>query len=579
MQSRQEDTDGYVERHARGQELLILSLDAGQIRSSARSSAAGRRYAETVLRVAGDIHASPLLELEREDGRDVILPTSRKLFDRVATLAVADCLVGGSAFRRRAIRELLNAAAFANWNPAHFLDTAEMTAGMALGLCWTRPLLTRTEHDTIVTAIVEKGLSPGLAAAAAGAPWMTVCNNWNIVCCTGMIAGAAAMDDIDKALSRDALACFLPALQHGLSAFGADGGYGEGPDYWEYATRYAVLAHALLDGLGLAAVVPAALARTWRYGRDLTGPSGRVFNFGDATERPRRAPVLGWLAHIAGDPGALAWQHAAPGDPHPFDLLWCAPETEPLPNDDALSAYEPAGLAVLRAGTTWLVLKGGRNDVNHAHLDLGTFVLEMAGRRFVSELGRENYALPGYFEPERRFGYFRTQAAAHSTLLIDGAPQSTAAFARLLGTGREAGRRFAAYAIGDDGWPIGWCRGVVLEDPDTVFIVDELEEKTAAIPASTWQAYTEASAALDGPRALLTLDGADVAAEILAPAGLGWSFEPAPSPAGESSNAAFGRLFFAVPAAAGTQSVIVRFAAGRSSQWHPSAIADWPLNA
>lgn len=557
---------------------MILSLNAGQIRSSARSSAAGRRYSDWVLQAAGDIHAAPLLELEQEEGRDVILPTSRKLFDRVATLAVADCLVGGSGFRRRAIRELVNASAFADWNPSHFLDTAEMTTGMALGLCWTKPLLTRAEHDTIAAAIVGKGLAPGLTAAAAGAPWMTAGNNWNIVCCTGMIAGAAAMADADTPLFKDVLACFRPALRHGLSAFGADGGYEEGPDYWEYATRYAVLAHALLDDLGLAADVPGAIARTWRYGRDLTGPSGRVFNFGDATERPRRAPVLGWLADRAGEPAAMAWQHAAPGDPHPFDLLWCAPEAGPLPADDTPAAYEPAGVAVLRAGTTWLVLKGGRNDVNHAHLDLGTFVLEMAGRRFVSELGRENYALPGYFDPERRFGYFRTQTAAHSTLLIGGAPQSTTACARLLGAGQDGARCFAAHAIGDGGWPVTWRRGAVLDGADTVFIVDELEQEDAASPAGIWQVYSEAATTLDGPRALLTIDGLVVAVEILAPDGLVWSFEPARSPVGESSNAAFGRLYFTVPAATGALSIIVRFATSVPREWHPTAIADWPLD-
>ncbi|MCO5153597.1 heparinase II/III family protein [Shinella sp.] len=535
------------------------------------------RYSDWVLQTAGDIHTAPLLELEREDGRDVILPTSRKLFDRIATLAVADCLVGGSAFRRRAIRELLNAAVFTDWNPTHFLDTAEMTTGMALGLCWTRPLLTRADHDTIATAIATKGLAPGLAAAAAGASWMTVSNNWNIVCCTGMIAGAAAMADTDATLSGDVLACFRPALRHGLSAFGADGSYEEGPDYWEYATRYAVLAHALLDDLGLATDMPDAITRTWRYGRDLTGPSGRVFNFGDATEQPRRAPVLGWLAGRASEPAATAWQHTAPGDPHPFDLLWCAPEAGPQPADDAPTAYEPAGVAILRTGTTWLALKGGRNDVNHAHLDLGTFVLEIAGRRFASELGRENYALPGYFEPARRFDYFRTQTAAHSTVLIDGAPQSTTAFARLLGVGQRDGRRFAAYAMGDDGWPVDWRRGVALDGADTAFIVDELEQKGAATPAGFWQFYSEATVDLDDACARLTLDGVTVTAEILAPVGLAWSFEPAPSPTGESSNAAFGRLFFPVPAATGTQSVVVRLAAGQPSLWRPAAIAAWPL--
>ena len=131
------------------------------------------------------------------------------------------------------------------------------------------------------------------------------------------------------------------------------------------------------DGACGAPAVTCRPGRAWDH-----GPSGRAFNFGDATERPRRAPVLGWLAGIAGDPAAMAWQHAAPGDPHPFDLLWCAPQSPAAADDDTPAAYEPAGVAVLRAGSAWLVLKGGRNDVNHAHLDLGTFVLEMAGRRF-----------------------------------------------------------------------------------------------------------------------------------------------------------------------------------------------------
>lgn len=560
---------------------MILSLDPARIRLSARSSSAGKRYAAAVLQAASDIQNASLLELEREDGRDVILPTSRKLIDRVATLAIADCLTGGSSHRRRAIRELLNAAALPSWNPGHFLDTAEMTMGMALGLLWTRPLLSRAERDTLATAIVEKGLSPGLAAAAAGAPWMTAENNWNIVCCAGMIAGAAALDGIDKETRDAAFGCFMPAIHHGLRAFGSDGGYLEGPDYWEYAVRYAVLAQAFLKDLGIGPEPPAGLLNTWRYGRDLTSPSGRVFNFGDATEEPRRSPVLGWLAERTGDRQAAAWQHAAPGDLHPFDLLWCAPDAETTTTDGS-AAYEPAGIAVLRGGAAWLTLKGGRNDVNHAHLDLGTFVLEMAGKRFVSELGRENYALPGYFDRARRFGYFRTQTAAHNTLLIDGAEQSIDADAKLLGTGQKGDSHFAAYEIFDGVGPFVWRRGAALVQSDTVFIVDELEADENLVPSTTWQVYTQAAVTLDGTRATFALEGVVVEADILEPTGLDWSFEPARSPAGESSNAAFSRLFFDVPASARAQSIIVRFSlAGdtRPKASKPAAIATWPLGA
>ncbi|HEV7253521.1 MAG TPA: heparinase II/III family protein [Mesorhizobium sp.] len=560
---------------------MIVSLDPARIRLSARSSSAGKRYAAAVLQAAGDIQNASLLELEHEDGRDVILPTSRKLIDRVAALTIADCLTGGSSHRRRAIRELLNAAAFPSWNPAHFLDTAEMTMGMALGLLWTRPLLSRAERDTLAAAIVEKGLSPGLAAAAAGAPWMTAENNWNIVCCAGMIAGAAALDGIDKEIRDAALGCFVPAIHHGMRAFGADGGYLEGPDYWEYALRYAVLAQAFLKDLVIGPEPPTGLLDTWRYGRDLTGPSGRVFNFGDATEEPRRSPVLGWLAERTGDREIAAWQHAAPGDPHPFDLLWCAPDAETTITDGS-AAYEPAGIAVLRGGATWLALKGGRNDVNHAHLDLGTFVLELAGTRFVSELGRENYALPGYFDRARRFGYFRTQTAAHNTLLVDGAEQSIDAHAKLLGTGQEGDSHFAAYEIFDGARPFVWRRGAALVHSDTVFIVDELEADAGPVPSTTWQVYTQVAVTLDGARATLALEGVMVEADIVEPTGFAWSFEPARSPVGESSNAAFGRLFFDVPASARAQSIIVRFrlAGGTPSKApKPAAIATWPLGA
>ncbi|WP_439615895.1 heparinase II/III domain-containing protein [Shinella sp.] len=557
---------------------MILSLDPARIRLSARSSSTGRRYAAAVLQAASDIQTAPLLELEREDGRDVILPTSRKLIDRVATLAIADCLTGGSTHRRRAIREVLNAAAFPSWNPAHFLDTAEMTTGVALGLLWTRPLLSRTERDMLATAIVEKGLSPGLAAAEAGAPWMTAKNNWNIVCCAGMIAGAAALEGADNHVRDAALGCFVPAIDYGLRAFGADGGYTEGPDYWEYAVRYAVLAQAFMKDLGIGPDAPAALLNTWRYGRDLTGPSGRMFNFGDATEEPRRSPVLGWPANRTGDPDAMAWQHAAPGDPHPFDLLWCAPDLETVSASEGPVAYEPAGIAVLRKGTTWLALKGGRNDVNHAHLDLGTFVLEMAGQRFASELGRENYALPGYFDRARRFGYFRTQTAAHNTLRIDGTEQSIDAYATLLGTGQEGENRFAAYEIFDER-PSVWRRGVALADGGAVFIVDEREAGNGPLPRATWQVYTQATVTLDGACAKLALGDVMAEAEILEPAWLVWSFERAPSPAGESSNAAFGRLFFDVPASREAQSITVRFSlAGDAGGWKPAAIAGWPLS-
>lgn len=56
--------------------------------------------------------------------------------ERIGLLAAAYWLTEKPAYAERAKKELLAAAAFEDWNPSHFLDTAEMTLGVALGYDW-----------------------------------------------------------------------------------------------------------------------------------------------------------------------------------------------------------------------------------------------------------------------------------------------------------------------------------------------------------------------------------------------------------------------------------------------------------
>ena len=65
--------------------------------------------------------------------RQAQLFVSRSVLDRVYTLAYAHRLRGGVAYRDRLWRELDAVAAFKDWNPPHFLDTAEMTHAVAVG--------------------------------------------------------------------------------------------------------------------------------------------------------------------------------------------------------------------------------------------------------------------------------------------------------------------------------------------------------------------------------------------------------------------------------------------------------------
>ena len=100
-----------------------------------------RIYAE-VKKSADKILAAPVSKYEKPDGRR-LLSVSRRVLDRVRTLALVHRLEGDPRYADRAWKELEAAAAFPDWNPAHFLDTAEMTHAFALGYDWLYDRWTR----------------------------------------------------------------------------------------------------------------------------------------------------------------------------------------------------------------------------------------------------------------------------------------------------------------------------------------------------------------------------------------------------------------------------------------------------
>ena len=100
-------------------------------------------------------------------------------------------------------------------------------------------------------------------------------NNWNIVCCGGAIVAAVVLRSVQPQLCGEIIDRASEAMLHGLSGYSPDGGWPEGPSYWEYATRYAAFAIAALEDAGLDSRNLGAspgLGSTWRFGQDLTGP-------------------------------------------------------------------------------------------------------------------------------------------------------------------------------------------------------------------------------------------------------------------------------------------------------------------
>jgi len=180
-----------------------------------------------------------------------LLGTARDLEGRIFTLAGLYRITGDKRFADRAIKEMLATAAFPDWNPAHFLDTGEITAALGVGYDWLYPVLTPADRATIEHAIATKGIDPWLERIKNGEAIHHEHNNWNQVCNGGETIGALAIADVDPERARAIIDHARVAIGDIMQLFAPDGGFEEGPGYWNYATSYNVLfIDALNSALG-----------------------------------------------------------------------------------------------------------------------------------------------------------------------------------------------------------------------------------------------------------------------------------------------------------------------------------------
>src|SRR5207248_2029286 len=165
-----------------------------------------------------------------------LLETSRRVMGRIYTLALVYRLNAEPRYAQRAWQELAAAADFKDWNPRHFLDTAEMTHAFAIGYDWLYDYWTPEQRATLRTAIVEKGIKPALEIENKKAWWAATSYNWNQVCNGGIGMGALAVADEEPDLAGDFLGKALKSIQLAMAEYGPDGAWPEGPGYWNYAT-------------------------------------------------------------------------------------------------------------------------------------------------------------------------------------------------------------------------------------------------------------------------------------------------------------------------------------------------------
>jgi hypothetical protein len=463
-----------------------------------------------------------------------LLATSRRVLDRVYTLALLYRLEGDQRYAERAREELQAAAGFKDWNPRHFLDTAEMTHAFAIGYDWLYDVWTAEQRAALRGAIIEKGLEPALGCYRGTAPYPAfpqMRHNWNQVCNGGIGLGALSIADEAPELAGEILHAALASLRLAMSEFAPDGAWKEGPAYWGYATDYNVVFLAALEsalGTDFGMSQMTGFENTGLFPIYLTGPLGRTVNYADSSDGTVRAPQMFWLARKFHRPEFAHYQARAAA-PHALDLLWFDPRDSvsvagpELPLD---KYFRGAEVATFRGAwedrdAVFAGLKGGDNKANHSHLDLGSFVLDALGKRWAADLGADDYNLPGYFGGQR-WTLYRLRAEGHNTLLINpghGPDQDPAGLARIV---RFESTPDTAFAIADLKRAYGRetsrvQRGMALFHRRQLLLQDEIQTQQ---PSDVWwfmHTAAEIQINREGTTATLTQGNARLQARVLSP--------------------------------------------------------------
>ncbi len=364
-------------------------------------------------------------------GMDGLVDTSRQVLERVSTLALVYRMEGDKKYLDRCWSELDAAGHFPDWGKRQILDSAEMTAAFAIAYDWLYNVWTKDQQKFIRESIIDLGLKPGLASYATQ-NWPHQVDNHNTVGNGGLALGALAIANESPEITGKILALGLVSVRESLSQFAPDGAWPEGPMYWGYATEYESMYLDSLEtacgtdfGLGN---IPGVDKGGWFPLYD-NGPADGTFNYGDAIEdhEIRSGPQLLWMAHRFHDPRLAQYERDFPnGRVSALDVIWGAGiEHGPWQTIELDRYFRGVELATMRDGWDkpkgWFVgFKAGSNDIGHAHLDVGSFVLEAKGVRWIIDLGPSDTDLPGYPDDDgQRWTYYRLRAEAHNTLVIN----------------------------------------------------------------------------------------------------------------------------------------------------------------
>ena len=464
-----------------------------------------------------------------------LLDKSRECLKRVFYLSYAWRMTADKRYLNRAEKELLAVSSFPDWNPSHFLDVAEMTLAVSIGYDWLYSNISHNAKEKIKNAILYNGLEPSLLEANNS--FLTAKNNWNQVCNTGMLYGALAVYEDTPELAEKIIKRSISSIHLPMEEYGPDGAYPEGYNYWGYGTSFNVLFISALEQLfndDFKLTQSPGFLKTAEYYLHMVGPSGLSFNYSDAYSSKRSVqPTMFWFASKTANKSLLyqesekirnssAEKLAQSGDRLlPALLIWnqfsdlqnITPPTEKM-----WIGHGKTPVALIRTSWTnpnalFVGIKGGSAATNHAHMDIGSFVMEANGVRWAMDAGMQDYesleskGLKIFGKNSQRWEVFRLTNYIHNTLTVNGNLQNVKGFAPLIAAKNHLDLPRVTVDLKEIYPDLKKSiREIAVVDKKFVTVTDQLQtgNKESLV---RWQLLTPANVKIDKDKAVLEKNG------------------------------------------------------------------------
>ncbi len=357
--------------------------------------------------------------------------------DMIMSLGIARWLTGDDKYAARAWKELEVICERDTWNLKKFLDIGELSAIVGIGYDWMYDAFTPEQRTYLETKLYEKGVVNTykvyyglLSAKEAYTTWWDNTNNINIVGAGGSMVGAAAIFDKYPDVCSKLIESGLRGITYMMEDYYTYGKCDEGTGYWRYSLSYVAKTVTTFQntfGTDFGITKAPGLDKTGSYGLNVLGSTG-TNGFGDSTSEFLNNPHVMWCASEYNDSRLMTLrldEMENLGYKGGVDEFVYYDPSLVLNGAELNLDSEQRGIEAVSLrehwydqGAAYLGFHGGKAKRDHGHLDLGAYVVDLGGERFVIDIGAGDYNADGYFGT-KRYNYYPTRTEGHNLYVIN----------------------------------------------------------------------------------------------------------------------------------------------------------------